>query len=94
MAILFNSKWDSYSDWSAEIRKLMPDLQVFKYPDVKSPESIEMAHLLLNKIATARPADPAGRFTIRPGDVPLYATVRSGSKAEVQRGHRNVRSWG
>lgn len=43
MAILFNSKWDSYSDWSAEIRKLMPDLQVFKYPDVKSPESIEMA---------------------------------------------------
>lgn len=43
MAILFNSNWDSYADWSAEIWKLEPDLSVFEYPNVDSPELIEMA---------------------------------------------------
>jgi hypothetical protein len=34
----------------------------------------------------ARPAAPAGRFTIRPGDVPLYAIVRS--RAILRRHHQ------
>jgi glyoxylate/hydroxypyruvate reductase A len=43
VAILFSSKWDSYTDWATEIHKLKPDLQVFEYPDAGSTEAIEMA---------------------------------------------------
>jgi glyoxylate/hydroxypyruvate reductase A len=60
VVILFKSNRGIYSQWSEQRIKLMPDVEVREYPDVGSPEAIEMA-LIWEPPPGRFPADPDHR---------------------------------